>query len=202
EVDPITPVILDTGLYATPWAIDYLSPSPFTNIIYSFHMYEPYAYTTRKINNGRFSYPGYLPLLIDDAQEENKSPVTLIRWDKKALGQFLNPISSWQEKYHIPSSQILVGEFGCDRLSLGTSHYLQDLIQIFDSKNWHWAFYSFREDCWDSMDYELGDSKLSWKYWETAREGQTLDSFRKSNPLFEVLKGALEKPKNLQNTQR
>jgi hypothetical protein len=42
----------------------------------------------------------------------------------------------------------------------GLAQYFLDLIAIFKKNGWHWAFYAFREDCWDGMDYELGDGQL------------------------------------------
>lgn len=188
EVDQNTPIILDTGMYATPWAIQYLKPIDDANTLYSFHMYEPYAYTTKKINNGRYTYPGALPYLLEDAENDSLLKTSITCWNKCELNDFLKPIVQWQEKYKIPSFQILVGEFGCDRTTAGAEKYLADLIEIFNTNNWHWAFYSFREDCWDSMDYELGQGELSWQYWEAIENGKSLDEFRIDNPLFEVIK--------------
>lgn len=189
EVDSSTPIIIDTGLYATPWAITYLTPIEEKNVIYSFHMYEPYAYTTRKINNGRFTYPGNVPLNFEETE------VNLINWNAETLEQFLLPVLEWQKKYNIPASRILVGEFGCNRTSKGAEKYLSNLIDIFNVNNWHWAFYSFREDCWDSMDYELGFDNLSNEYWEAIEQKTSLDKFRKKTILFDVIqKNFLEQP--------
>jgi endoglucanase len=188
EVDSDTPIVIDTGLFGTPWAINYLTPLQDTKILYSFHMYEPYALTTRKINKGRFEYPGIVPLLLKDVQKPDSEHAL---WNKEALKHFLRPISEWQIKHKIPSSQIVVGEFGCDRTIKGAAQYFSDLLEIFNFEGWHWAFYSFREDVWDSMDYELGTDQLSWKYWEAAERGVSLDPFRNDNPLFDVLKNQL-----------
>lgn len=190
EVDPATPIIVDTGLYATPWAITYLTPIKEENIIYSFHMYEPYAYTTRAINKNQFTYPGEVPLKLEDAADANSQTM---HWNLHTLRQLLQPVLTWQKKYDIPASRILVGEFGCDRTSNGAEKYLSHLIDIFNINKWHWAFYSFREDCWDSMDYELGSTKeLSWKYWEALELGTGFDTFRKDNFLFDVIKKDLK----------
>ncbi|MBX9744574.1 MAG: glycoside hydrolase family 5 protein [Chlamydiales bacterium] len=191
EVDSSTPIIVDTGLYATPWAIIYLRPIKDDNIVYSFHMYEPYAYTTRKINNERFTYPGSIPLHLEEAEQNTNPDAILINWKTETLKQFLSPVVDWQKKYDIPATQILVGEFGCDRTSKGAEKYLSDLIDTFNFHNWHWAFYSFREDCWDSMDYELGSGKLPWEYWEAIEQNTSLDTFRKANALFDVIKNDL-----------
>lgn len=186
EVDPDTPIIIDTGLYATPFSISYLKPIEDEKIIYSFHMYEPYTYTTRRINNKRFLFPGDIP-----DHDPSKFDAKITYWDGKRLEQFFNPVLLWQKQHNIPSSQILVGEFGCDRTAEGASQYLSQLISIFNRNNWHWAFYSFREDCWDSMDYELGSEEIP-KYWDLAKKGANLNQFRKNNSLFDVIKKELE----------
>lgn len=195
EVDLSTPIILDTGLYATPWAIRYLKPLQDQNILYSFHMYEPFAYTARKINKERYTYPGNVPLKLEDAEKGNLNEESALYWDQTILKAFLEPISEWQKQHHIPSSQILVGEFGCDRTARGAQSYLRHLTEIFNAHHWHWAFYSFREDGWDNMDYELGSGKLSSEYWESVENGQNIDRFRTDNPLFDVMKRALKKSK-------
>ncbi len=189
EVDSHTPIIVDTGMYATPWAIRYLTPIDDDKILYAFHMYEPYAYTTRKINNGCYSYPGAIPVQLEATEESSSYSISpLMNWNKKSLEEFLQPICQWQQKHQISSSQILVGEFGCDRTARGAEAYLADLIDIFNANHWHWAFYSFREDCWDNMDYELGSGKLSSQYWEAFESEESLDKFRQDNPLFDVIK--------------
>lgn len=193
EVDLSTPIIIDAGLYATPWAMTYLSPLEDDKIIYSFHMYEPYAYTTRKINQGQFTYPGPVPLKLEEAAEGKRLDAALIQWNLETLQEFLLPVLEWQKKHHIPGARVLVGEFGCDRTAKGAEEYLAHLTHIFDTHQWHWAFYSFREDGWDSMDYELGSEKLSWKYWEAAEHRASLNPFRKDNRLFDTIKNALKK---------
>uniref|UniRef100_A0A1I7ZIA3 MarR family transcriptional regulator n=1 Tax=Steinernema glaseri TaxID=37863 RepID=A0A1I7ZIA3_9BILA len=41
----------------------------------------------------------------------------------------------------------------------GCTAYLEDVLGTLDRQQVHWAFYSFREDSWDGMDYELGSAK-------------------------------------------
>jgi hypothetical protein len=56
----------------------------------------------------------------------------------------------------------------------------------------YWAFYAFREDAWDGMDYELGDKRLPWSYWESVEKGEMPILDRKGTHLqFSVLKKAL-----------
>lgn len=160
EVDKETPVIVESGMYATSWTFDYLEKIDDPNIIYSFHMYEPYRFTTQRINNGRFAYGDEFPA------SENQGKSVLL--NKTSLEEILQPVIDWALKNNIPSNRIWAGEFGCSRNVKGVENYLADLISIFNENNWHWAFYSYREDVWDNMDYELGTGKVPWKYWEYA----------------------------------
>ncbi len=156
-VDAVTPIIVESGLYATPWAFEYLTPIEDENVIYSFHMYEPYDFTTKSLNKGKYSYPG--KMYIEDLGTD-------FLLDKEGLADFLKPIHNWSEKHQIPSNKIWVGEFGCNRQIEGVDKYLQDLVSIFNENNWHWSFYAYREDVWAAMDYELGTGKVFHKYWE------------------------------------
>lgn len=158
SVDTETPIIVESGLYATPWAFDYLQPLKDDKIIYSFHMYE---------HNHLFSqyaYPG--TMTIEETGEE-------FELNKESLNNFFNPIREWSQKYNIPPNRIWVGEFGCKRHIEGVDRYLKDLISIFNENNWHWSFYTFREDVWEAMDYELGRQKVHYTYWEY-QEAETM----------------------------
>jgi len=156
-VDTATPIILESGLYATPWAFDYLEPLADDKIIYSFHMYEPYSFTNKKLNKGQYKYGGTIP--IEETNED-------FELNRESLIQFFQPINEWCEKHKIPTNRIWVGEFGCNRHIEGVEDYLKDLISIFNQHQWHWSFYAFREDVWEAMDYELGTEKVFYKYWE------------------------------------
>jgi hypothetical protein len=184
EVDAETPVILDCGVYATPWAMPGLAPLADPRVLYSFHMYEPYVYTTQKLNHGRFSYPGDVP-------EEAEGAGPRRTWNAASLGRFFDPVRKWQTANHVPANRILVGEFGVDRRSRGAASYLSDLVDIFEAEGWHWAFYSFREDTWDAMDYELGDGPTPPGFWQALEKGLTPTFPRHGSPLFDVLAKAL-----------
>ena len=162
SVDKATPIIIESGLYSTPWAFDYLYPIEDDKIIYSFHMYQPYDFINKKINKGRYSYPGKMTI-----KETGKT----FELNKESLSNFLKPVKEWAQKNNIPSNRIWVSEFGCDRRIKGADIYLSDLITIFNENNWHWSFYTYREDDgWDAMDYELGKKEVHFTYWEYQEE--------------------------------
>jgi endoglucanase len=177
KVDTITPIILDSSSYSDAKAFRSLKVHPENYILYSFHMYEPFVYTNFKKNQGKYTYPGII---------NGK------RWDKLALKEYMKDIDQFQERNNIPSNRILVGEFGGHRASRGLPKYFKDLISIFIEKKWHFAFYAFREDTWDGMDYELGDQKLPWLYWKTIEEGNKPKVDRKgSYAQFKILREAM-----------
>ena len=158
EVDKETPIVVSPGLYATPWCFSYLEKIDDPHIVYSFHVYEPYQYTTLRLNDGKYEYPGKVPV-------DNDPPLEF-DMNKTAMAGYLKPVSEWARKNNVPSNRIWAGEFGCSRKVEGVEKYLSDLIEIFNENGWHWAFYSYREDVWENMDYELGTGVIPQNYWE------------------------------------
>ncbi len=161
-VDTTVPLILESSLFATPWAIETLRPLPDPNILYSVHMYEPYEFTTWRKHKGRLRFPGRVTI-----EATKKDPQVDAEW----LDRFFDPVRAWMRRHSLHPSQLLIGEFGCGRRCAGAANYLADLIRIFDREGWHWLFYSFREDNWEGMDYELGPGPVPDWYWKLADSG-------------------------------
>ena len=130
------------------------------------------------MNKGKIKYPG----LIDGKF-----------WDKNTLREYIKKVVLFQDRNHIPSNRILVGEFGGNRKSKGLVQYFQDLIDIFNENKWHFAFYGFHEDNWDGMDYELGNKNLPESYWKALDRGEKPTLKRDGNATtFKVLWDALK----------
>jgi endoglucanase len=195
EVDRETPIILDSGFYATPWAFKALKPVADAKTLYSFHFYEPFAFTNRK-NQGRYVYPGRIPTGEDDAP-----PIE--EWNQARLVSFLEPVRDWQRRWNIPDRRILAGEVGVYRTNTGATQYLDDALSVFNDRGWHWAFYSYREDNWDGMDYELGTAKASAAYWQAIEAGRMPgpDVYRGSS-IFDVIQKHLRQRVPLQTQER
>jgi hypothetical protein len=157
QADPEMPIVIESGLFATPATFSYLDTLADDKLLYSFHFYDPYSYTTRRINKGEIAYPG--PVYVQAIDR------TLMMNDE-LLDSLLQPVRDWSVRNQIPANRVFASEFGGDRMSAGIPHYFTDLIKAFNTAGWHWAFYSFREDVWESMDYELGTQKPYYKYWD------------------------------------
>jgi hypothetical protein len=180
EVDADTPIILDSSFYATPWAFKVLKPVADARTLYSFHFYEPFAFTNQR-NRGRYSYPGKIP-----TGESETPPIE--ESNRARMASFLKPVSDWQARWNVPSQRILAGEVGVYRTNAGAAQYLDDALSVFSERGWHWAFYSYREDNWDGMDYELGTAKPAAAYWQAIEAGRMpgAEVYRDS-PLFDVI---------------
>jgi hypothetical protein len=177
EVDGLTPIMLDAGWYAAADAFGYWpAPMADTRLLYSYHMYEPYAATSApNLTRARpYPYPGSVPYAGKPQ-----------RWDAAKVGQYLQGPLQWAQRHGLPANRMVAGEFGCMRRLPGCRDYLEDVLQTFDGQGVHWAFYSFREDSWDGMDYELGSAKVPWRYWQAIEKGEPDPLQRRPTPAFE-----------------
>lgn len=183
EADAVTPIMVDSGWYAAADAFDYWPEALHdTRILYSVHMYEPYAATSAP--NARrekpWPYPGYVPFGEDMQQ-----------WDAARVADYLARPFEWAARNGIDKRQLVVSEFGCVRTLAGCTRYLEDVLTVLDSHDAHWAFYSFREDSWDGMDYELGRQKVPWRYWQAAEKNLPDPLPRSATKEFEPIRKRL-----------
>lgn len=184
SVDKSMPIMVDAGWYAQPGAFTYW-PGALAdgNVLYAFHMYEPYAFTSNANAKRQhpFAYPGIVPF---GGRE--------VDWNRDTVVRYLAPFFQWATDNSIPRDRIVAAEFGCMRRNRGCDKYLGDVIDVLDAEGIHWAFYSFREDEWDGYDYEVGIRPLGWKYWEAVERGENPQVPRSDNPLFDVIKSRLK----------
>lgn len=183
EVDPSTPVMADAGWYAAADAFSYWQvPLSDPKVLYSFHMYEPYAATSAP-NLKRekpYAYPGEVPFAGE-----------MMLWNAGTVSDYLTKPVDWAKIRGIPLNRLVAGEFGCMRRLHGCKTYLEDVLTALDENGLHWAFYSFREDSWDGMDYELGSKKVNWRYWEAIDQGEPDPVRREATPEFEPIRKRL-----------
>lgn len=190
DVDSNTPIVVDSGYMGVPLSTLCFDRLADNKVLYSFHMYEPYDYTlANRKHLWKYAYPGSVP--IGDLGKE--TPL----WNLAQLENFLGKISMWQVAKGISSKEVYVGEFGVLRRNPGAASYISDLINVFDKNNWHWSFYSFREDTWDAVDYELGGRKhLPASYWDAVERGEDPYLLRlpfyQTSAVFDVIKAKLK----------
>ena len=185
EVDPLTPIMVDPGWYGAADAFSYW-PAPLADsrVLYSFHMYEPYAATSApNLQRARpYTYPGLVPFAAG-----------MQKWDPNRVRSYLQQPLDWAAQHAIPANRMVAGEFGCMRKLPGCQQYLEDVLSALEAARVHWAFYSFREDSWDGMDYELGSANVPWAYWKAAEDGQPDPVKRSATAEFEPISKRLKK---------
>ncbi len=176
EVDPETPIMVDSGWYAQPLAFTHWEPLRDDKVLYGFHYYQPFEFTSNKnFREGRgLVYPSR-------------------SFNRAELERTLAPLWAWADQKGVPRNRLVAAEFGCFRRNPGCAEYLADLLSVFAEQKVHWAFYSFREDGWSGMDYEVGDRALGAAYWEAAERGEHPQPPRGPNPIWEVLQRSLLK---------
>ncbi|WP_236010224.1 glycoside hydrolase family 5 protein [Pseudomonas paraversuta] len=185
EVDSLTPIMVDAGWYGAADAFSYW-PAPLADsrVLYSFHMYEPYAATSApNLQRARpYTYPGLVPFAAG-----------MQKWDPNRVRSYLQQPLDWAAQHAIPANRMVAGEFGCMRKLPGCQQYLEDVLSALEAARVHWAFYSFREDSWDGMDYELGNANVPWAYWKAAEDGQPDPVKRSATAEFEPISKRLKK---------
>jgi len=183
-VDAHMPLMLDAGWYAAADAFGYW-PAPLDDpaLLYAVHMYEPYEAVGAPMNKRTqsYSYPGSAPFA---GVPEH--------WDAARVGRYLRQPIQWAREHGVPSQRMVVAEFGCLRRWPGCPAYLRDVLQVLETEQLHWAFYAFREDGWDGMDYELGDKALPWSYWQAGERGEAPQPPRSDTPMFRILREAMQ----------
>ncbi len=142
ELDPETPIVVESNNWTNPSAFSYLVPIPVKNVIYQVHMYKPHEYTHQGVNNSekyKKNYPASA-LLYPDPEK---------KWDINFLRDTLQPVVDFQKKY---GARILVGEFSATTWSPGADKYLDDVISVFEDYGWDWTYHAFRE--WEGWSVE------------------------------------------------
>lgn len=198
EADKCTPIVIDSGFYATPHGLKVFDTELASrdDIIFSIHNYIPYRFVGFS-NNGRYRYPGTIPTgELDIESDLGASPpfAPLKKWERDTFTEFYSSVLKWVKNNKIKPHKIFVGEFGVHRSHEGAASYFNDSIDFFNTQGWHWAFYSYRgDDGHQRMDYELGESEvISNKYWKCSKSYTCVkENVYKPGKIWKLLKHKL-----------
>ena len=152
SVDKVTPIIIEPTFWAKPYSLPLLSGfidrirvrDP--DIIVSVHFYEPQRLVSRKLNRGRFHFPGTIPLYACNDSEKEE-------WNEERIYHEMEKIHQWQIEHGVT---VFIGEFGVARETPGAAEYLRAVAAASLYHNISCIVCSFRETTWDAMNYELG----------------------------------------------
>ncbi|HEY5809648.1 MAG TPA: cellulase family glycosylhydrolase [Povalibacter sp.] len=185
-VDPDTPVMVDGGWYANAWSFSYW-PAPLSDskVLYAFHMYEPYQATSAPNikRNPQLPYPGV----------ESSLGGAKVQWNRAVMERFLAEPFRWAASHDLPATRMVAGEFGCVRVWSDCGAYLTDVLDILDQHGAHWAFYSFREDVWEAMDYELAPEVKAGQFYYLMEQGKGAELKRTPHPLMDIIQSHMKR---------
>lgn len=184
-VDPETPVMVDGGYYANPRALaSWPKKLADDRVLYAFHMYEPYDATSAPNikRKPKLRYPG---VTTDYAGGR-------LAWNAKAVADHIDTAFDWAAAQGLAPTRVVAAEFGCMRLWPDCAAYLGDVTAAIDARGGHWAFYSFREDQWDGMDYELPANLKPGRFYWLTEQGKA-DTLPRDGELMKLLEARMNK---------
>ena len=169
KIDPSKPIIVEPR----GQNFDDFIPLTCDSIIYSYHMYSPWAFAGQGLGGlpAAITYPGI---------------ISGTYWNKEKLRTWLVPVWDFQKAFNV---QIYIGEFSAIRWAPDNSayRYIKDLIEIFEDYGWDWSYHAFREfDGWSvEHDTDIHDhtpSKIM-----TDREKLLRKYFQKINKIHKYI---------------
>ncbi|KAK8846333.1 hypothetical protein M9Y10_020342 [Tritrichomonas musculus] len=169
QIDPITPIIIESNQWDNSSTFNYLHPLPLTDIIYEVHMYYPHSFTHQNVGGGKWSnekirsYPGNI---------DGKN------YDRNALEEYLKPTIEFQNKY---GARIFLGEFSAIRWGEGADIYIEDVISIAEKYHWDWTYHAYREWNGWSVEHVEDHEKVEKANYITKRKIVLLKYFQRNS---------------------
>ncbi len=141
SIDPERTLIVEPPDWGSPSGFIGFQPIGLSNMVYSFHFYEPHEYTHQGVFGPAqpLSYPG---------------EIGGVMWNKSAIERAMEPATAFAARYRV---QMYVGEFSVIRWAPGGEKYLSDLIETIEGHGWDWSYHAFRE--WDGWSVEHGSDQ-------------------------------------------
>ena len=164
EVDPDTPIIIESNIWDVPSTYGTMSPLTLTNVVYEVHVYNPPEYTHQGVGHRDSTLRAY--------------PDSARKWDKEHLKRILKPVRDFEKRH---GAKIYVGEFSAIAWAPGADQYLRDCIDIFEEYGWDWTYHAFRE--WDgwSVEHEADRPFKIVPSADNPRKRALLDGFSRSS---------------------
>ena len=161
EIDPATPIIVESDGSDAPGAYAWLSPLRMDNVIYQVHVYAPMLFTHQGVH-GRST--------------GEKWPDPAKKWDKEFLRETLRPVIEFSRRHN---ARIYVGEFSAIAWAEGAENYLRDCIELFAEYGWDWTYHAFREWKGWSIEHEGPDISHMAPSADNPRRRVLLEGFAK-----------------------
>ena len=146
QIDPETPIIVESNFWCSPGRYDLMEPFPLKNIIYQIHMYAPGEFTHQGVHNEEYS----------NAYPAKATAYHTLGLNREKFRDIVQTTIDFQNKY---GAKIFVGEFSAAVWAPGAAAYLDEVIKLFEEEKWDWTYHAFRE----------------WNGWSLEHEGPPSD---------------------------
>jgi len=168
EIDPETPIIVESNMSDNPQTFAYLSPLDIDNVIYEVHMYKPVEFTHQQLPWAS-NWVGDMKCAWPDKSRG---------WDMDFIRRRLAPVRDFERKHGV---KIYVGEFSAVSVAEGADKYIAECIDLFEEYGWDWTYHAFRESKTWSVEHEPEDwEKQTFKASNNnPRRRVLLDGFRR-----------------------
>lgn len=168
EVDPEKPIIVGATAWSYPEAFAFLEPTGDARTVYAVHYYGPHSYSHQQPDAG-VVYPGPVPAHGGATQQ----------LDREVIWAAFAPVREFRAKHHVP---IFAGEFGCMRWAPNQLEYLRDVMDLYESQGWSWAYWVLRG--WDAMNLEMSTDPTDKQRYADTPQLQLFRSYFRKNDVF------------------
>ena len=127
--DARTPIMVEPCWWGLPSSFWQTLPVKVSGLVYSFHFYEPQAYTHQGVG-GR---PAGVPMPAD------------------SMAADMIEARRFADLHGVP---MFVGEFSCVRRAPGAAQWVASAVEAFAAQGWGWTYHVWRG--WEGWDAELG----------------------------------------------
>jgi len=118
-LDPVRPIVVEGTGYSWPEGLIPGLVQRDANIIYAFHTYGPWEYTSQK-KEAKIPYPG--------------------KWDRSMLAKAIDPAIRFREQFHVP---VWCGEFGVPTMCPGFEKWIADVGSIVEEDKLPWCYWAW-----------------------------------------------------------
>ncbi len=151
EVDPSTPILVSPLNYSAAEWLPYLDLADATRVVYSVHLYSPYAYTHQEpAPTMDWHYPGRM--LLDHARE----PVWM---DQAALDEKMAALAAFRLRAGAP---VAITETGIMRWEPGAAEFMRDRLEAAERYGINYAVWMWYPD-WDALNQPDGDHAFNFR---------------------------------------
>ena len=119
KIDSARPIVVEGANYSHAEDLTDMFKMDDPNIIYAFHMYDPYNYTT-DIQKPPLEYPG--------------------TWGKDYLAKKIEPALNFRAKYHVP---VWCGEWGSKTAAPGYDRWMKDMFALLEENKLDWCVWAW-----------------------------------------------------------